>query len=350
MNRDRLEQIHASVSLILADSALPGAAIAAYIDGELVLETSVGARDLQRTVPLPVDARFYIYSITKTLIAAAILHQVNTGQLDLEAPIQQYWPEFPIATPITLRQILSHTSGLPDYGGLAAYHEAVKVSPGFPWSKQDYWDVAHTHGLRFAPGTGWAYSNIGYLALKNLLERTTGRSLQKSLDALFFRPLELVHTSVATTLDDAADLTPGYTQALGGDEMLNMTQRYHPGWVSHGVVISTASELAAMIDALFSGQILELSLVNAMAQPIHSLGPHSPLQNVACGLGLFIDTASPYGSVMGHSGGGPGYSTAAFHFAMLAGSPTTIVAATNQDGDNVGVDIAYAVARALAEV
>ncbi|MGB3311465.1 MAG: serine hydrolase domain-containing protein [Nodosilinea sp.] len=350
MNSDRLEQIRASVSQILADSALPGAAIAAYIDGQLILETSIGDRDFQQTVPLPVDARFYIYSVTKTLIAAAVLHQVQSGRLDLDAPIQHYWPGFVVATPVTLRQILSHTSGLPDYGGLPAYHQSVKESPGFPWSVQDYLNVARSQRLLFEPGRGWSYSNIGYLVLKMLLEQTTGRSLQAILGELFFAPLELAQTFVATSLVDVADLTPGYTQAFGGDKWVNMVDRYHPGWVSHGVVVSTASELAAMIDALFVGQILDSSLVDLMAQPVYSLGPHSPLQNVGCGLGLFVDAAdSPYGKVAGHSGGGPGYSIAAFHFSALAGCPTTIAAATNQEGDNVGVDVVYAVARVLAE-
>ncbi|PSN13600.1 serine hydrolase [filamentous cyanobacterium CCT1] len=347
--RDVLGQLRAEVGQILNDTRLPGATIAAYIDGQLALETSIGDRDLQRTVPLPVDASFYIYSVTKTLIAASVLHHVNAGQLNLEAPIQQYWSEFPVDTPITLRQILSHTSGLPDYGGVAAYHEAVRVSPGFPWSFQDYLNVARTRELLFEPGTDWSYSNIGYLALKTLLEQITGRSLQAILDTLFFNPLGLAHTFVATSLEDVVNLTPGYTRAFGDDELINMAQRYHPGWVSHGVVVSTAAELAAMVDALFAGQILDLPLVNVMAQPVHSLGSHPPLQNVGCGLGLFMDTDSPYGQVAGHSGGGPGYSIAAFHFSALAGCPTTIAAATNQEGDNVGVDVAYAVARALAE-
>lgn len=348
--KDCLEQLRSEVSQILRGSLLPGAAIAAYVDGQLVLETSIGNRDLQQTVPLPVDDCFYIYSVTKTLIAAAVLHQVQGGRLALDVPLQHYWPEFPVATPVTLRQILSHTSGLPDYGGLPAYHQSVKESPGVPWSFQDYLNVARSHGLLFEPGGGWSYSNIGYLALKTLLEQTTGRSLQTILGELFFTPLELAQTFVATSLVDAADLlTPGYTQAFGGDKWVNMAQRYHPGWVSHGVVVSTASELAAMIDALFAGQILDSSLVDLMAQPVHSLGPHSPLQNVGCGLGLFMDTDSPHGKVAGHSGGGPGYSIAAFHFSALAGRPTTIAAATNQEGNNVGVDVAYAVARVLAE-
>jgi D-alanyl-D-alanine carboxypeptidase len=157
----------------------------------------------------------------------------------------------------------------------------------------------------------------------------------------------LTQTFVAASLDDVTNLTPGYT-SIFGNELQDMSQRYHPGWVSHGVVVSTASELAIMMDALITGQILDRALIEQMARPVHSLGPHPPLQNVGCGLGLFMDADSPYGWVAGHNGGGPGYSIAAFHFSALAGRPTTIAAATNQDGNNVGVNVAYAVARVLA--
>lgn len=337
-----------AVAPVLAQAQIPGAAIAVQIEGEPLLALGVGHQDLDQTIPLSTNASFYSYSVTKSLIAAAVLHQVSGGYLDLNAPIQNAWPNFPVATPITLRQILSHTSGLPDYGGLPAYHEAVKTTPGAPWSPETFLEVASQRGLLFDPGQGWAYSNIGYLALKLLLEKVTGQPMQDSLDELFFAPLGLKQTFVATSLDEVTGLMPGYTSIFGSG-LENMAQRYHPGWVSHGVVVSTAAELATMIHALITGQILDLTLIEQMAQPVHSLGPHPPLQNVGCGLGLFVDTASPYGWVAGHNGGGPGYSIAAFHFSALAGRPTTIAAATNREGDNVGLDVAYALAHVLAE-
>lgn len=338
-----------AVAPVLAQAQIPGAAIAIQIENEPLLALRVGYQDLAQTIPLSTDASFYIYSVTKSLIAAAVLHQVSAGCLSLDAPIQDYWPELPVQIPITLRQTLSHTSGLPDYGGLRAYNGAVKATPGVPWSPEAFLAVASRRGLLFDPGQGWSYSNIGYLSLKLLLEKVTGQSMQDYLDELFFAPLGLKQTFVATSLDQVAGLTPGYT-AIFGDGLEDMSQRYHPGWVSHGVVVSTAAELATVMDALMTGKILDLPLVEQMTQPVHHLGPHSPLHNVGCGLGLFMDTASPYGRVAGHNGGGPGYSIAAFHFSALAGRPTTIAAATNREGDNVGLDVVYAVARVLAEV
>ncbi|MBD2110526.1 MULTISPECIES: serine hydrolase domain-containing protein [Cyanophyceae] len=337
-----------AVEQTLVQAQMPGAAIAICIEGKPSLAMGVGHQDLSQTIPLSTDASFYIYSVTKSLIAAAVLRQVSAGCLGLDTPIQDYWSDFPVATPITLRQILSHSSGLPDYGGLPAYNEAVKTTPSAPWSPEAFLEVASNRGLLFDPGQGWSYSNIGYLALKLLLEKVTEQSMQGYLDELFFVPLGLKRTFVAASLDDVTGLTPGYT-SIFGDELEDMSQRYHPGWVSHGVVVSTAAELATMMHALITGHILDLTLVEQMAQPIHSLGSHPPLQNVGCGLGLFVDTASPYGRVAGHNGGGPGYSIAAFHFSALAGRSATIAAATNKEGDNVGVDVVYALARVLAQ-
>jgi D-alanyl-D-alanine carboxypeptidase len=348
MDASLCDRLKRALKQTLASAEIPGATLAVRIDGQPLLQMAEGYQDRDQSQPLTVDAQFYIYSITKTLIAAAVLHQVRAGRLDLEAVLQDYWPSYPVPTPVTLRQILSHTSGLPDYGGLADYHAAVKTTPGQPWSTEQFLTVVRQRGLLLAPGTHWAYSNLGYLSLKLLLEQTTGQSLQGILAELFFEPLGLRQTFVATTLSEVTSLTPGYTQALGGDGWQDMAQRYHPGWVSHGVVVSTAAELAQLIEALMVGQILEPPLVEQMACPVHSLGPYPPLANVGCGLGLFLDTASPYGRVAGHNGGGPGYSTAAFYFSALAGRPTAIAAMTNQECDHVATALVFAAARVLA--
>ena len=261
--------------------------------------------------------------------------------------VQNYFADF-LLNSFTLRQLLSHTSGLPDYGGVPAYSEAVKANPSSPWSTAAFLDLTHTQGLLFAPGAGWAYSNIGYLLLKCILEKTTGLPIQKLLNKIIFSPLSLKKTFVPMTLDDVDALTPGYTAFFSRDELQDMSHVYHPAWVAHSVVISTAPELAKIIDALFSGRILELSLVEQMSRPIHNLGKYPLFENLGYRMGLFVDT-SPHGKVKGHTGEGPGYSAAAFHFPRLAGSSTTIAALVNRDQHDYGLTLVYEMAQIIAE-
>lgn len=349
MDQNLREQLKSVIGQSLIKSQIPGAVVAICIDGQAVLETGIGYQDRNHKVPLSVDASFYIYSITKSLIATASLYLVSKGLLELDAPVQAYLTDFPIDPSITLRQLLSHTSGLPDYGGMLAYSEAVKAKPSFPWSAKTFLDIAQTQGLRFAPGTGWGYSNIGYLLVKCILEETTSLSIQKLLEQVIFRPLLLKKSSVSSTLENSVSLTPGYSTFFSGDELQNIAHIYHPGWVAHSVIMSTALELATIIDGLFRGQILDPSLVEQMSHPIHNLGKFPLFKNLEYGLGLFLDTESPHGKVAGHTGEGPGYSAAAFHFPALAGSSTTIVALTNRDKHDYGLILVYKMARIIAE-
>lgn len=350
MDQNLREQLKLIVGQSLTESQTPGAAIAIRINGRAFLETGIGYRDKDCQVSLSTDANFYIYSITKSLIATALLHVVSKGLLELDAPVQNYLTDLPLATSITLRQLLSHTSGLPDYGGVSAYSQAVKASPNSPWSTEAFLNLAYTQGLQFAPGKGWAYSNIGYLLLKCLLEKTTGLSIQKLLKKIIFSPLSLKKTFVPTSVDDVNELTPGYTTFFSANELQDMTRSYHPAWVAHSVAMSTAPELAKIIDALFRGQILNLSLIEQMSHPIYSLGKYPLFEDLGYGLGLFVDTESPYGKVRGHTGEGPGYSVAAFHFSSLAGAKTTIAALVNRDKHDYGLALVYKIARMIAEL
>lgn len=330
------------IEQLLAEAGVPGVAVALLVDGQPLLQAGLGYRDPTRTEPLPAGARFYLYSITKTLIAVAVLKLVAEGTLSLDRPLQAYLPAFPLEQPLTLRHILRHTAGLPDYGPMPAYAEAVRRHPGHPWTEAHFLEQTLAGGLRFAPGSGWAYSNIGYLLLKQLLEQISGLSLRRLLHEQLFRPLGLARTFVAETLADATTLTPGYTTFFDDDERLeDMHKRYHPGWVSHGVVVSTAPETATLFHALFSGQLLPPALLAQMLTPVPVPVTHPPFVRPAYGLGLMLDPQSPYGLVAGHGGGGPGYDTAALHFADVAGQEVVAVLLANRDGAGLALRLAF---------
>ena len=347
MTQSLHQQVKSSIEQSLRKAQTPGAVIAVRVNGESFLEMGVGYQDLNHDALIASDARFYIYSVTKSLIAIAALDLVSQGILDLNTAIQSYLPELAIHSAINLRHLLSHTSGFPDYGGMSAYFDAVKATPTVPWSRETFLNLALDSDLQFAPGTDWAYSNLGYVVLRCLLERVTHLSLQELLHQIIFRPLSLHNTFVSDTLDDVVALTPGYTAFFDDSELQNMAVLYHPGWVSHGVVISTAPELAKIIEALFLNQILSADVVEQMRSPVHVLGKYPLFEKLAYGLGLFINLNSPNGTVVGHTGEGLGYSVAAFHFPNLAGAQTTIAAFTNRDKSDHGLVLVYKIAEIL---
>ncbi|WOB43792.1 beta-lactamase family protein [Thermoleptolyngbya oregonensis NK1-22] len=359
MTHQNLEaRVRATVERELQEAETPGAAIALLRNGETLLEAGVGYADLQQQIPLPSDARFYIYSITKPLLATVAMNLVQAGRLDLDTSLAPQFAQIPytVESPVALRQLLSHTGGIPGYGDGSAYVQDLQAHPQQAWTTETFLRVAQDQGQLFLPGKGWAYSNIGYLLLRLILAQETGLSMPEYLHEWIFHPLGLRHTFVPETLEQAHGLTPGYSQFLTGDEtgdaLQNVAPLYHPGWVSHGVVISTAAELGKIMDALFAGRLLEPERVCEMLEPIQVFDfEHPQIGKIGYGLGLCLGLESPYGTVAGHNGAGPGYVTGAFYLSNVQGQPTTVVALANRDRHDLdlGTRIVFAILRALTD-
>jgi CubicO group peptidase (beta-lactamase class C family) len=242
------------------------------------------------------------WSFTKTVLAATALVLVARGRLALDEPLD--------ARPFTLRQLLQHTTGLPDYGGVPAYHAAVAAGDD-PWPADDLLHRAGADSLLFQPGEGWAYSNIGYLFVRQMIEATTGRPLGAALDDLVLGPLGVSQVAVAQTPADLAITAWG-----------NAAQ-YHPGWVYHGLLIGPAASAALLLHRLLADTLLPASLQIAMTtrRPIGGSLPDRPWRSTGYGLGLMIGqcevgigetgrtTSADY---IGHTGGGPGSSSAVY--------------------------------------
>ncbi|NLE44455.1 MAG: beta-lactamase family protein [Chloroflexi bacterium] len=260
----------------------------------------------------------------------------------LDAPIQTYLPQIPLDIAVTVRRLLNHTGGIPDYGGLPAYYEALKADPTRPWTPDEFLTATLTEGLVFIPGEDWRYSNIGFLLLRQVIETVRRTSLRTALQERIFAPLGLRRTFVAQTLDDARQLTPGYSAFFAPDDSLQDIQSlYHPGWVSHGVVISTASDLALVIDALFTGRLITSQSRDAMFEAVDVAVDAPFFRHPSYGLGVMIDHESRYGVMAGHGGGGPGYSAGALDLPDVHGRWVTSVALANRDGNDLGLEMAF---------
>jgi D-alanyl-D-alanine carboxypeptidase len=291
----------------------------------------------------------YLYSVTKTMLAAATLRLVEQGRLDLDVSVNSLLPNVAVPNEVTLRHVLHHIGGVPDYGPMPDYHQAVAAHPESPWTVTEFLDRTLAHGLRSSPGERFAYSNIGYLLVRLIIERVTGLSLQEALTEHLFAPLGLRGTAVVTSLTDAQLLASGWQPSWSNPSTLeNVIPRYHPGWVSHGVVASTALEAARFLNALMAGEIVAREGVAAMCEAVRVPGDQPPFVAAGYGLGLMLDLASPYGLVAGHGGSGPGYSIAVFHFAALAGRPVTVAVLANRS-DGGAEPLAFTLAASLAD-
>jgi CubicO group peptidase (beta-lactamase class C family) len=253
------------------------------------------------------------WSFTKTVLAAAALKLVAQGSCGLDDRIDGH--------PYTLRQLLQHRAGVPNYGGLRSYHDAV-LRGDIPWTVDELLVRVQADRLDFEPGQGWRYSNVGYLHVRQLIERIVGCDIGIALRILLFDPLGLDSVRLAANPQDLDDTV-----------WANAAQ-YHPGWVYHGLLIGTPGAAVRLLHELLVGTLLPANLLAEMSTP-HPLGdlplPGRPWQATGYGLGLMIGRMEGAGIAVGHSGGGPTSVSAVYHFADLPIPCTVAAFAEGQD-------------------
>jgi CubicO group peptidase (beta-lactamase class C family) len=255
------------------------------------------------------------WSIAKTAVAACVLVLVAGGRLDLDAPLR--------GRAFTLRQLLQHTSGLPDYAESDEYEAAVDRHED-PWSEQGLLAHIEAAQMKFEPGRSWSYSNSGYVLVRKLIEQTTGLGIEQALKALVLGPLGISDSFVARTRAHLA-------RSVYGDE-----DDFHPGWVGHGLLLGPPSDVARFMHGLFTDALLPEPLRAEMRRR-HAIEVEladRPWRTKGYGLGLMMDIASPHGLCIGHSGQGPDSVSAAYHFPDLY-PPVTVAAFAPTDDQGI---------------
>jgi CubicO group peptidase (beta-lactamase class C family) len=231
------------------------------------------------------------WSFAKTVLAAAALVLVDRRQLDPDAPVA--------SAPYTLRHLLQHTSGLPDYGPNPDYHRAVAAGDP-PWAIDELLRRVNPSTLLFAPGTRFSYSNIGYLFIRQIIERTAHADLGDALKALVLDPMGIESVFVANTPDELDTIVWGNTQ------------RYDPRWVYPGCVVGSLSWAAVCLHRLIHDDLLPPVTKTAMLTPCsYEAGVKAP-DDFGYGLGLMIEPARPGERLVGHAGSGPGSTITVF--------------------------------------
>lgn len=197
------------------------------------------------------DAVVPWWSFTKTALAAAALTLVRDDCVQLDVCLE--------GQPFTPRQLLRHQAGLTDYGYLSDYHASVARNEE-PWSVEEMLIRADTHTLRFPPGQGWQYSNIGYLYIRQLIEARTGLGLNAALHRQVFGPLGILRPHIVQSREE-------WQSALSDHAA------YDPGWVYHGLLVGPLADAVTLLDRLLTGSLLPANLLRKMQDGYQFPGP-----------------------------------------------------------------------------
>jgi len=331
---DLTQKIDQAAAEALATTGVPSASVAIVKDGRIAYLKAYGSARLEPRTPAQPAMRYSIGSISKQFTAAAILLLQQEGKLSLDDKIAKFLPDLTRANQITIRQLLSHTSGYQDYWP----QDYVMPMMLHPVTAQKIMDTWAKKPLDFDPGTKWQYSNTNYVIAGVIIEKAGGMPLMQYLQRRVFAPLGM--KSVADV--DAArlgDTDPtGYLRyALGPPRA---APKEGPGWLfAAGELAMTAEDLAKWDIAMIDRKLLSPASYRQMETGV--LLDNGVATNY--GLGVFVRFESGHRS-LSHGGEVSGFTA---QNTVYPDDQAAIVVLTNQDAANASANIAAKIAPLL---
>lgn len=307
-----------------------------------------GAADLATAAPMAAASRFRIGSMTKMFVATVVLQLVAEYRVELDAPIERYLPGVVRGNgndgrEITVRQLLQHTSGLPDYMDYVS-EQSVIADPLAHYSPQHLLNLALAHPALFAPGTGWSYSNTNYVLAGLLIKAVTGHPYGEEIKRRIIEPLRLHDTFVPADQPEIPGTHPHGYARLPDSAPIDVTE-FNPSLAyASGAMISSGTDMNRFLSALLRGRLLPPAELRAM----RTTTPTGDGSGSAYGLGLESVPLPCGGRFWGHDGGILGFET--MSAAMPDGRQVTVMVNLNPGGTQAqDADIQAAVTAALCE-
>ena len=295
-----------TVILLVSKPTDPGFAVLVKQGPKIIFEKGYGVCEFGKPAKIMPNVNFRLASVTKQFTAMAIMLLVDDGKLHYEDHLTDIWPDFPgYGKQITVRQLLTHTSGLPDYENLM---EAEEKTHGPKWSAenqiQDREVLAlletQTSGV-FSPGTKWEYSNSGYVVLGMIVAKVSGMSYGEFLKKRVFTPLGMDHT-IAYVKGKNEVANRAYGHSKEGERFKVTDQSSTSATLGDGGIYSSVEDLAKWDDALTNHTLVseqEMALAYAPVkmpdgsayywQKNASDNKQTPPEVVDYGYGWFLD-------------------------------------------------------------
>lgn len=296
---------------------IAGLSVSVISGGHIRYAKGYGLADVERRIPVSAGTPFLIASVTKMFTAVGTMLLVQDGKVQLDTPVGTYVPDLPPHwRPATVRQLLSHTSGINSFTN----HDAPPCGPGTReqanYRQQDVIAEVSCLPLDFAPGTNWSYSDTGYFVLGLLIERVSGLNYEKYLRQRIFKPLDMRFTRLMGPMGVNDGRAVGYrwdgTQLVRGPLLSPVVEG------PSGGLVATVRDLAKFDAALGNERLLPQRVLEEMWKP-------SRVGTAIYGLGFARRPINGRQQV-GHTGGGPGAATS---FARFMDDDLTVIVLTN---------------------
>jgi CubicO group peptidase (beta-lactamase class C family) len=238
-------------------SNTPGAAVLIARDGKKLLEKGYGLAQVEARTPITCDTRFRIGSIAKQFTAAAILKLQEQGKLNVNDPISKYFPDWPKGREVTLRHLLTHSSGIHNFTAKPGFQTNVTVATPLETLissfKNDPYD--------FIPGEQFRYCNSGYVLLGAVIQKVSGETYASYLRKTFFKPLGMKDTGVYPSDAPLTNEALGYSYE--NDSVRRSVDWNMSNVAGAGNLYSTARDLYLWNEALFGGRVLSAASLQA---------------------------------------------------------------------------------------
>jgi CubicO group peptidase (beta-lactamase class C family) len=316
---------NAKVDRIFAQwgAGTPGCAVGVVENGKPVLARAYGMADLEHGVKNSVDTIFEAGSVSKQFTAAAIALLARDGKLSLDDPVRKTIPELPdYGTPLTIRQMLNHTSGLRDWGAVAEIGGAPRGSRVY--TNAHVLDImSRQSALNFTPGTRWSYSNTGYSLAAIIVERVSGMPFSKFTRQRLFEPLGMTSTSWR---DDYSRIVKN--RAIAYDRRADGFHADMPfeNVVGNGGLLTTVGDLLKWNENIDHPSVGDAAFWAAAQTP----GKLADGSAHNYGLGLFVGSAEGV-AMVSHIGATAGYRSALSRYPQRGLSVAVLCNAAGAD-------------------
>jgi D-alanyl-D-alanine carboxypeptidase len=299
---------------------IPGLSVAVVSDSKVVLARGYGLANVELSVPATPESVYKIGSITKPFTAAAIMMFAEEGKIGLDDAILQHLHDLPPAwSGITVRHLLTHTSGIKNFTNIANYPSIIRkdLAPG------EIIELVLELPLDFRPGERFAYCNTGYTLLGMIIEKVAGKPYGEFMAERVFQPLQMT----VTRLNDFRDIIPnrvsGYKWANNENELWNCEFDSPTHLYASGGLVSSVLDMAKWDAALSTEALLKKSSLDQIWTPVRLNGGETS----GYGFGWFL---LEHGSrnVVQHSGGTLGFLT---NISRFVDDRLTVIVLTNLD-------------------